>query len=211
MLGAGAGGLDRVLQPLGPFAAALGALAASLLATGAFHEDGLADTSDALGGGFDRDKILLILKDSRVGAFGAAALCVSIVGRAALIARLGPAALIALPVVGMVARTAPVWQIAVLPYVSSPSSRSPGVTRARLAQAFVATGWSLAGVGGMIVMGYTNIERAALMMGAMGVVTLVTGARYIRRLGGITGDFLGATEQLCELAGYGALAWGLTP
>ena len=66
---------DRsALQPLGALAAAACALGVSLLATGAFHEDGLADTSDALGGGFDREKILLILKDSRVGAFGAAAL-----------------------------------------------------------------------------------------------------------------------------------------
>jgi adenosylcobinamide-GDP ribazoletransferase len=209
VVGAGLGGIDRALGPLGFLVAALGALAASLLATGAFHEDGLADTSDALGGGFDRDKILLILKDSRVGAFGASALVISIVGRAALLARLGPDAALALPLVGMAARAAPVWQIAALPYVSSAASRSPGVTRAGALQACIATVWTLAGAGAMIATGHASATRMGSMLAAMAAVTLVSGWRYTRRLGGITGDFLGATEQLCELAGYGALAWGL--
>jgi len=209
LLGAALGGIDRSLAPLGFFAAALGALAASLLATGAFHEDGLADTSDALGGGFDREKILLILKDSRVGTFGASALVVSIVGRALLLARLGPDAVLALPLVGMAARAAPVWQIVALPYVSGPASRSPGVTRAGGLQACIATVWALAGAAAMVATGHASALRMGAMLASMGVVTLVSGWRYARRLGGITGDFLGATEQLCELAGYGALAWGL--
>lgn len=209
LIGAGLGGLDRALWPLGFLPAAIFALAASLLATGAFHEDGLADTSDALGGGFDRDKILLILKDSRIGSFGASALVISLVGRAALLARLGPDAALALPLVGMAARAAPVWQIAALPYVSSAASRSPGVTRAGAVQACVATVWALAGVAVMVATGHASPLRMGAMLAAMTVVTLVSAWRYARRLGGITGDFLGATEQLCELAGYGALAWGL--
>lgn len=209
VIGAGVGAVDRALQPLGAFAAALGALAVSMLATGAFHEDGLADTSDALGGAFDRDKILLILKDSRVGAFGASALVVSIVGRAALLARLGAEAAFALPLVGMAARAAPVWQIAAMPYVSSPTSRSPGVTRAGATQAAVATAWSLAVSAAMIATGHASVTRMTAVLAAMTVATLLSSWRYMRRLGGFTGDFLGATEQLCELAGYGALAWGL--
>ncbi len=209
LIGVGLGGVDRALWPLGFLPAAVGALAASLLATGAFHEDGLADTSDALGGGFDRDKILLILKDSRVGSFGASALVISLVGRAALLARLGPDAVLALPLVGLAARAAPVWQIAALPYVSSAASRSPGVTRARAMQACVATVWAVGGAAAMVATGHASAPRMGAMLGAMAVVTLVSGWRYERRLGGITGDFLGATEQLCELAGYGALAWGL--
>jgi adenosylcobinamide-GDP ribazoletransferase len=201
--------IDRVLQPLGAFAAALGALGASLLLSGAFHEDGLADTSDALGGAFDRDKILVILKDSRVGTFGAAALVISIVGRAALLARLGPFAVVALPLVGMVARAAPVWQIATLPYVASAASRSPGVTRAGVVQAVIATFWALGATFAVVATGRASGGHASAMLGAVAVVTLVSSGRYLQRLGGITGDFLGASEQLCELAGYGALAWGV--
>jgi adenosylcobinamide-GDP ribazoletransferase len=210
LLGAGVGAVDRALQPLGALAAAVGALAGSLLATGAFHEDGLADTSDALGGGFDRDKILLILKDSRVGAFGASALVISLVGRAVLLARLGPEAPFALPFVGMAARALPVWQIAALPYVSA-ASKSPGVTRASWGQAMLATLLTLGGTAAMVATGHATPERAGAVLGAMVVVTLVSSFRYLRRLGGFTGDFLGATEQVCELAGYGALAWGVTP
>ena len=209
VLGAGLGGIDRGLQGLGALAAALGTVGVSLLATGAFHEDGLADTSDALGGGFDREKILLILKDSRIGTYGAAALVLSIVGRAVLIARLGDSATFALPLVGAAARAAPIWQIATLHYVASPASRSRGVTRAGTVQAVVATAWAVAAAAAIVCTGRVTVARASATFAAMAIVTLVTGLRYARRLGGMTGDFLGATEQLCELAGFGALAWGV--
>ncbi len=208
-LGTALGVIDRGLQPLGSTAAALGTLAVSLLATGALHEDGLADTSDALGGGFDRDKILLILKDSRIGSFGASALVISIAGRAALLARLGPEAAFALPLVAMAARTAPVWQIATLSYVTGAGGRSAGVTRARWPQAAMASWLVVCASAVLATTGQVSVARIAALAACMTVVTLVTSWRYQRRLGGITGDFLGATEQLCELAGLGALAWGL--
>ncbi len=104
LLGTVVGAVDYVLLPLGELAAALGAIGVSLFLTGALHEDGLADTSDALGGAFARDKILAILKDSRVGTFGACALVLSIVGRAALLARLGPGAPWAFVLAGAAAR-----------------------------------------------------------------------------------------------------------
>ena len=208
LLGAAAGCIDHVLLPLGDVAAALGAVAASLLATGAFHEDGLADTSDALGGAFDRDKILVILKDSRIGAFGACALVVSIAGRGLLIGRLGLDAAWALPLVGAAARLGPVWQIATMPYVSQPGSRSLGVAQAKLPQACVATVWAALIAVAFAATGRFTPERVGVMFGVLVVVTLVTSLRYARRLGGVTGDFLGATEQLCELAAYGVLAWG---
>jgi adenosylcobinamide-GDP ribazoletransferase len=209
VLGALAGVVDQVLLPLGPFPAALGAIGASLLLTGAFHEDGLADTSDALGGAFDREKILVILKDSRVGTFGASAVVLSIVGRAALLARLGPQAPWAMPLVGAIARLGPSWQLAALRYVTSPESRSRGVARARVPQAWIATVWALAAAAAWTATGHLSPAHVAAALGCAAVVTLTTAWRYVRRLGGITGDFLGATEQLCELAAYGALAWGV--
>jgi adenosylcobinamide-GDP ribazoletransferase len=75
----------------------------------------------------------------------------------------------------------------------------------------VATVLTVAGGAAMVATGHATPGRAAAVVGAMMGVTLVSSYRYMRRLGGFTGDFLGATEQLCELAGYGALAWGLTP
>jgi adenosylcobinamide-GDP ribazoletransferase len=208
VLGSLVGCVDRALLPLGGAAAALAAIGASLFVTGAFHEDGLADTSDALGGAFDREKILLVLKDSRIGVFGACAIVLSIAGRAALLARLGLDAAWALPLVGAAARVGPVWQIAGLPYVTTAASRSRGVARARTTQACVATLWA-ASVGiAAVATRHFGAARVASLFAAVAVVTLLTAWRYARRLGGFTGDFLGATEQLCELAAYGVLAWG---
>jgi adenosylcobinamide-GDP ribazoletransferase len=209
VIGAILGVVDRALSPLGDPAAALGAIGVSLLLTGAFHEDGLADTSDALGGGTDRDKILLILKDSRIGAFGACALVVSIVGRVLLVTRLGSAAVWALPLAGAAARVGPVWQMASLPYVTpEATARSSGVARARLAQACTGTAWAAAVGVGIAAAGYVSAARLAAMFAAMTIASLLTAWRYARRLGGITGDFLGATEQVCELVALAALAWG---
>jgi adenosylcobinamide-GDP ribazoletransferase len=208
VLGAVLGCVDVGLLPLGEFPAALGTVAASLLLTGAFHEDGLADTSDALGGAFDRDKIFAILKDSRIGAFGACALVVSIVGRAALLARLGRHAAWALPLACAVARVGPIWQLATLPYVTPDAvARSSGVAGAGFVQASAGTAWALAVAFALASTRHVNAGRAAGVFAAVAVVALVTGWRYARRAGGITGDFLGATEQLCELSALGVLAW----
>ncbi|THD46077.1 MAG: adenosylcobinamide-GDP ribazoletransferase, partial [Bradyrhizobium sp.] len=161
-----------------------------------------------LGGAFDRERVLQILKDSRIGVFGACALVLSIAGRAALLARLGPDAAWAWPLVSTVARVGPVWQIAALPYVTTAASRSRAVTRARSPQALVATAWAAcAGIAAVATHRF-DAGRIGAAFAVAAAVTLLTGWRYARRVGGFTGDFLGATEQLCELAAYGVLAWG---
>jgi adenosylcobinamide-GDP ribazoletransferase len=207
-VGAVLGGLDRLLLPLGPLPAAMLVLGASLLITGAFHEDGLADTSDALGGAHDRSRVLEILKDSRIGAFGAAALAISIGGRAALVAQLGAGAAWALPLVGCAARVGPIWLLALLPYVSaSARAKSGDVAGAGPAQAIVATGWCVATLSAALAAGLLAPARAGALVVAMAIVALATGLRYKQRIGGITGDFLGATEQIGELAAFAVLAW----
>ena len=77
---------DTVMTPL--VVAALGT-AAGVLLTGAFHEDGLADVADGLGGSLDRERALIIMKDSRVGAFGAIAVGLALLAKVALLALLG--------------------------------------------------------------------------------------------------------------------------
>ena len=143
VVGAFTSGVFHLLRPIGALAAAFLALGSSLLATGALHEDGLADTADALGGGQDKEKVFAILKDSRVGVFGACALVVSIGGRAALLAQLHAGALAPLVFVGAVARAAPVWQMVALPYATPGAAKSREVARAGPAQAVVASFWAL--------------------------------------------------------------------
>jgi adenosylcobinamide-GDP ribazoletransferase len=198
----------RALAPVGPLGAALLALGAAMLVTGGFHEDGLADTSDALGGGYTRERVLSILKDSRIGTFGAAALIVSIFGRAALLSRLDAGAWWALPLVGCISRAGPIWQMVALPYATADEhSKSREVTRAGPWQATVATGWAVLALGAAAFFVREPV-RVAGAAAVCVVVTAITAWRWHRRVGGVTGDFLGATEQLCELAALVVLAWG---
>jgi adenosylcobinamide-GDP ribazoletransferase len=206
-VGGSLGLLHRLFWPVGALADATLVVAASLLLTGALHEDGLADTSDALGGAFDRERVLAILKDSRVGVFGACALLVSIVGRIALLARLGREAPWALAIVGCAARVGPVWQMVLLPYATRAGAKSREMMNARGPQAALATTWFAVVAAAAVAVRATTAARAFALAGALAIVTAVTTWRYARRVGGVTGDFLGATEQLCELAGYAVLAW----
>ncbi len=206
-VGGSVGGLYYALQPLGRDGAAYLALGASLLLTGAFHEDGLADTSDALGGGSDRAKVLAILKDSRIGTFGASALILSIAGRASLLSHAGPSAGWAMMFVAALARTVPVWQMVVLPYATLEGSKSRAVTRAGNAQALVASGWTLGIAAVLISSRLLDPARVTVAIALSLLLGLLTGLAFRRRVGGVTGDFLGATEQLCELGCLAAMVW----
>ncbi len=192
--------------PLGPWVAAISALVASVLLTGALHEDGLADTADALGGARDREKIFVILKDPRVGAFGALALVLSVAFRLVLLARLGsvapwaaPAALI---LAHTLARLGPVWLMAALPYVSGPGAKSRALAGAGIGQLALATTMGI-GAAAAVVWGMGEALGPAALPSALGALALATtlcGWRFRARAGGVTGDFLGAAEQLGEIA-----------
>jgi len=208
VLGCALGALDRLLLPLGPLSAAAVTWGVSMLLTGAFHEDGLADTSDALGGGYDVAKVLAILKDSRIGSFGGAALAISILGRSALLAELGRAGLWALPVTWCGARLGPVWLMGTMTYVTTDeAARSRQLTQGGVAQALVATAWFASTLALVLACGWLSLARALALTTALALVTAVTAWRYWVRVRGITGDFMGATEQLGELAALAVLAW----
>jgi adenosylcobinamide-GDP ribazoletransferase len=212
LVGAVVGGITacvfEALRPLGTMGAAYFALGASLLLTGALHEDGLADTSDALGGGRDRAQIFTILKDSRIGVFGACAVVISIAGRAALLAHTDPReAGWGLLFVAAVARAAPVWQIATLPYVTPGGAKSRDVMRAGPIEAALASAWPVVIGGALAATRRLEVWRVAGVLLAAAVTTTLTAWRYRARAGGLTGDFLGATEQLCEIAGLAVIAW----
>ncbi len=205
VLGAVMAGVWYVTQPLGTGPAVVLALIASLVLTGGFHEDGLADTADALGGGHDRAKILEILKDSRIGAFGGLAIASTLLLRAALLVELGALAPLALVASQAASRMPPIWLMAALPYATADAhTRSRQVNRAGLAQALVATGWALA-IGAVLVeIGLPSVAATAALAIAV-PVALAAGWRFHRRLGGVTGDFLGATQQVAEAAMLAAI------
>ncbi|WP_437777217.1 adenosylcobinamide-GDP ribazoletransferase [Sorangium sp. So ce1097] len=190
----------------GALVAACVAVALGLLLTGAFHEDGLADTADALGGAFDRARMFEILKDSRIGSFGAAALIVVLVLRIALLARLDAAAPVALVLTQCLSRTPPIWLMVALPYVTQGGSRSRPVAQAALPQALVGSAWPALALAAAHAAGAISAAEAAAMVGAAAAAAVICGVRFRARAGGITGDFLGATQQVAECAALLALA-----
>jgi adenosylcobinamide-GDP ribazoletransferase len=205
LVGALVGGLGAevfvLARAAGPTVAAALAVVTALLATGAMHEDGLADTADVLGGATDRDRLFAILKDSRIGVFGGAALTMSLLLRVALLARLDLAAPVALIVVAAWSRTAPVWLMARLPYVTpAQTARSTPLLAAAPTQAVVATVAAAAVT--VVAAAAGGVPWAAVMLlpAITAAVSLFAGWRFQVRAGGVTGDFLGATQQVSECA-----------
>lgn len=195
-----------------PVAATLAVCTATWL-TAAFHEDGLADTFDALLGSAPRERALVIMRDSRIGSYGAVALIGTFVLRFTLVAQLlsagvmiAGAALIASHAAG---RAASVALMSVLPY----ARELPEAVVKPLARRVRMRDGVLAGVTGAAVVGAglwgAGVTEAATRFAAvlLGLACLVVVMRgwLRRRLGGYTGDTLGATEQLGEIIVL--LAW----
>lgn len=191
----------------GVWVAAAATLAVLAFVTGAFHEDGLADTADALGGAFERDKIFTILKDSRIGSFGATALILALLLRAAALAKLGPLAVGGLLLGQTLSRTTPVWLMVALPYVTpSERARSSSVTDVGIAQAVLATCFAAIIVLLLALRALVAWQPLLIALGLAVLVALACGWRFHVRAGGITGDFLGATQQVTDVAILVALA-----
>jgi len=195
----------------GALAAAVLSTVATVMLTGAFHEDGLADVADGLGGSANRERALEIMKDSRIGAFGTVALVLALGLKFALLALLAGRGLaaVAIAIVGahVLSRLMPLFLIRWLPYVgdSGASKAKPladAISRGALAIAVV---WTVPAVA-LLLCAHDAVHVVAAVLAAV----LAAGwmARlFLRRLQGFTGDGLGATQQVCELAIYLALAW----
>ncbi|MFG6461014.1 adenosylcobinamide-GDP ribazoletransferase [Roseateles sp. DXS20W] len=185
--------------------AAVLALAATVALTGGFHEDGLADTFDALGGVVPRDKALTIMKDSRIGSYGALALGLSLLLRAALLAVLATrpplGAVAALLASHALARAAAVGVMVSLPYGGDAEhAKAKPLALAVAPRNFViALAWCGLLLAGLASAGVWPPRLLLALAAAAGVAWLMR--QWLqRRLGGYTGDGLGATEQLAEIA-----------
>jgi adenosylcobinamide-GDP ribazoletransferase len=177
-----------------PLLAAALAVAATVLVTGALHEDGLADAADAWGGASSREQALRILRDPAHGTYGVLAVVLSVVVRVAALASLAPAMAVAvLPAVHAISRGV---MVALLR--TTPPARDDGLARAVSTSttplsAAVAIG--VAGVLGIGLLGARVVPAAAVALVAGWLVRWLA----MRRIGGMTGDVLGAAEQLAEV------------
>ena len=185
-----------------PIVAVLLSMIASVLLTGAFHEDGLADTCDALGGNVSRERALAIMKDSRIGAYGAVGLALMLGLKAATLVSLPlMAALPAVLLAHTASRLAPVLLIRWLHYAGDVdhAKAKPLAQQVSRVDVAVAAAWVAALVLGLLLWqpGWRWPLVSALLAATAGFLWC---RRWLqRRLGGYTGDTLGATQQITEV------------
>jgi adenosylcobinamide-GDP ribazoletransferase len=192
-------GLQRALATrVPPQVLALVLLIYLVLVTGALHEDGLADAADGFGGGWTKDKILLIMRDSRIGSFGAAAVTLSLLSRFVLISNTSPARLpgflVASSVLGRwTALPLGFW----LPYAREDHGLGGSVAgRMPLSSLLWGTGFAALCVAAALHGGSVLPWLIALL------ITVVSGFYFKRHIQGVTGDCFGATTQITEVAIY---------
>lgn len=180
---------------LAPMLAAGLALATMIVATGALHEDGLADCADGFWGGWDRARRLEIMKDSRIGTYGVLALVLGIGLRWTALSVLFAqgTAFAALIVAAMLSRAAMPALMTALPH-----ARDTGLSHhvGRPDAMTVAAGAALALLAAMLLLGAGPGLGVAMMAT---LAAAASGALARNRIGGQTGDVLGGTQQICEI------------
>jgi len=185
-----------------PALAVLLSMAVTILLTGAFHEDGLADTCDGMGGGRDRDRVLAIMKDSRVGTYGLVGLGLVLGGKFLALESLDTAGLVipALLVGHMWSRLVSVSYLLDLPYLREDGKSKPLATQMnRGSHRFALISAAI------LLLVLTPWQSACVLLALL--FFRYWYAYYLkRRLGGYTGDTLGAAQQFSELLIYLVLA-----
>ncbi|CAG9248691.1 adenosylcobinamide-GDP ribazoletransferase [Paraburkholderia unamae] len=183
--------------------AVLLSMAVTLLATGAFHEDGLADCFDAFGGAYTREDVLRIMHDSRIGAFGAIGLVVALALKWQTLAALPPARAAMLMIAGHAAsRACAISYLVSLDYVRPEGKAKP------VAQRMSLLAWLCACVFGLPWLFWPDWRAGVLMLVVLAALRFALGRYFVRRIGGYTGDCLGFAQQVFEIAIYlVGLAW----
>jgi adenosylcobinamide-GDP ribazoletransferase len=183
--------------------AVLLSMAATLVLTGAFHEDGLADCADAFGGGYTRDDVLRIMHDSRIGAFGAIALAIALALKWQTLSSMPPApAAWTMFAAHAASRVFAISFLVTLDYVRAEGKAKPVARRMRLSAFVVACAF---GLPWLVWIGW---KLACVTIAVLAALRFLIGRYFVRRIGGYTGDCLGFAQQVFEIAIYlVALAW----
>jgi adenosylcobinamide-GDP ribazoletransferase len=177
--------------------------AITIFLTGAFHEDGLADTFDGLGGGATRERALEIMKDSRLGTFGMVALVLALAIKIATLNAFPIALAVFVLIAGHAfSRACAISLLFVSNYVGNAEQSRAGAVAQRMSGGELV----IAATIGVAPLFWCGVHALAGTLGAL-LVLFVLARWFISRLGGFTGDTLGAAQQLTEIAFYlGVLA-----
>lgn len=197
-----------------PLVAAVASTVFGIKLTGAFHEDGLADTCDGLGGGLTRERTLEIMKDSRLGTYGTLGLLSALLLKITLLTTMPVlVAIAALIIAHSASRLLCVSLIALLPYGGEleHAKAKPMAQQLTVQQALFASGWVILAIILIILILPNAVQQISIWQVLLAVILALIATDYMRRLlrrrlGGYTGDGLGATQQLSEVAIYAGLA-----
>ena len=197
-----------------PLVAAVISTAFGIKLTGAFHEDGLADSCDGLGGGLTRERTLEIMKDSRLGTYGVLGLVSALLIKISLLASMPLSVAIVALIIGHTAsRLLCISLLALLPYGGEieHAKAKPMAQQLTPFQGLLSSAWLLlAGV--LVVLLFPNtVQQIGIWQWLLALLLGIVATDYMRRLlhrrlEGYTGDGLGATQQLSEIAIYIGLA-----
>lgn len=176
--------------------AVLLSMAATILLTGAFHEDGLADAIDGLGGGWTREQVLTIMVDSRIGSYGAVGLLLTLLTKyQALSYQMAIFVPVAMIAGHALSRLCAVLVMFTQSYVKAEGKSKPLATQLNVAELMIATFF------GLLPLVFLETKFLAALL-PVAVVWLWFSAKIKTRIGGYTGDCLGAMQQLTEVAFY---------
>jgi adenosylcobinamide-GDP ribazoletransferase len=170
----------------------------TVIITGALHEDGLGDAADGFGGGWGKERILTIMRDSRIGNYGAIAISLSLLGRFVFLSELAPGKFAGYFVAGQVLSR---WTTLPLSFCL-PSARPGSGQGTQIARK---VSWAALISGTLLALAITAavLKYGSIWAGLSAVfVSAITGIYYRKRIGGITGDCFGATMQLAEIGVY---------
>jgi adenosylcobinamide-GDP ribazoletransferase len=200
LIGAGGGALYWLFSPhVSRDIVVLVILVYLVTITGGLHEDALGDAADGFGGAREKDRILLIMRDSRIGSFGTVAITLSLLARFVLLTNLAPGKFVTFLIAGQVLGR---WTALPLAFFL-PSARDSEPGQGKLI-AHKITGVSFA-AGTALALTIVALALGTAAVPALLIAVLVAAMSsfyYRRRIGGITGDCLGATNQLTEIAVY---------
>ncbi|MFC5477227.1 adenosylcobinamide-GDP ribazoletransferase [Massilia suwonensis] len=190
-----------------PVAAVL-STAASIYITGAFHEDGFADTCDGFGGGLNPERVLEIMKDSRVGAYGAIGIACMLGLKCTALAMLPPgsaiAALFLAHPLSRLAATSLIWR---MDYARAEGKAKPMAQQMQTSEFVIAACTALLPAVLLLHVGALSPAALGASLLTASLAALWLARMFQRRIGGYTGDCLGAVQQLAEVAIYlGVLA-----
>ena len=177
--------------------AVLASMAATLYITGVFHEDGWSDTIDGFGGGWEKERVLAIMKDSRIGSYGAAALIIMLLAKFCALIELKPSLIPAAMIAGhALSRLCATAVMTSLDYVRDEGKAKP--MSAKISRSSLAFAVSTA----VLPLLFLPPSRVLLGLVLAGLATLWLARLFTRRIGGYTGDCLGAVQQFSEVAFY---------